>query len=129
MVELRRRIQAGANVRPTKKSKKLKGKVLRACVTPAGLYGLETVALTEKQQLGSTNNKNKEGGQKKDERPSLTGRLVRSRMRWAGHLVRMDAGKLEKRAEVEQHQGRRKREATAEMGELQEEGYEKIGGW
>ena len=31
-------------------SKKLKGKVLRTCVTPACLYGLETVALTEQQQ-------------------------------------------------------------------------------
>ena len=40
---------------------------------------------------------------------SLTGRLVRSRMRWAGHLVRMDASKLAKRAEMEKHQGRRKR--------------------
>ena len=50
--------------------KKLKGKVLRACLTPACLYGLATVALTEQQQqLGSSNNKNKEGGQKKDERP------------------------------------------------------------
>ena len=43
---------------------------------------------------------------------SLTRRLVRSRMRWAGHLVRMDAGKLAKRAE---------------MGGLHAEGYEKIG--
>ena len=43
-------------------------------------------------------------------------------MRWAGHLVRMDAGKLEKRAEVE------KGKATAEMGGLCEEGCEKIGG-
>ena len=41
---------------------------------------------------------------------SLTGRLVRSRMRWAGHLVRMDAGKLAKRAEVKKHQGHGKRE-------------------
>ena len=40
---------------------------------------------------------------------SLTGKLVRSMMRWAGHWVRMDAGKLAKRAEVEQHQGCRKR--------------------
>ena len=40
---------------------------------------------------------------------SLTERLVRSTMRWAGHLVRMDASKLAKRAEVEKHQGRRKR--------------------
>ena len=31
-------------------AKKLKGKVLRACVTPACLYGLERVALTEQQQ-------------------------------------------------------------------------------
>ena len=37
---------------------------------------------------------------------SLTGRLVRSRIRWAGHLVSMDASKLAKRAEVEKHQGR-----------------------
>ena len=40
---------------------------------------------------------------------NLTGRLVRSRMRWAGHLVRMDASKLAKRAEVEKNQGRKKR--------------------
>ena len=80
-VEVRRRIQAGANAWRKVKgfmldrtiSKKLKGKVLRACVTPACLYGLETVALTEQQQLGSSNNKNKEGGQKKDERPEERG--------------------------------------------------------
>ena len=30
-------------------------------------------------------------------------------MRWSGHLERMDASKLAKRAEVEKHQGRRKR--------------------
>ena len=36
---------------------------------------------------------------------NLTGRFVRSRMRWAGHLVRMDAGKLAKRAKVEKNQG------------------------
>ena len=60
---------------------------------------------------------------------NLTGRLVRSRMRWAGHLVRMDAGKLAKRAEVEKHQGHKKKgKATAEMERLREEGYEKIRG-
>ena len=31
-------------------SKRLKGKVLKACVTLACLYGPETVALTEQQQ-------------------------------------------------------------------------------
>ena len=36
---------------------------------------------------------------------NLTGRLVRSRMRWAGYLV----SKVAKRAEVEKHQGRRKK--------------------
>ena len=40
---------------------------------------------------------------------SLTGKLVIRRMRWAGHLVRMDASKLAKRAEVEKHQGHKKR--------------------
>ena len=55
----------------------------------------------------------------------LTGRLMRSRIRWAGHLVRMGAGKPVKRAEVEKHQEKGK--ATAEMGGLREEGNEKIG--
>ena len=57
-VEVRRRIQAGANawrivegvMLDRKFSKKLNGKVLRPCVTPACLYGLDTVALTEQQQ-------------------------------------------------------------------------------
>ena len=54
-VEVRRRTQVGANawrkvegvMLEKKNSKKLKGKVLRACVTPACLYDPETVALTE----------------------------------------------------------------------------------
>ena len=56
--EVRRRIQAGANAWRKVEgimlditiSKKLKGTVLRACVTPACLYGLKTVELTEQQQ-------------------------------------------------------------------------------
>ena len=56
--EVRRRTQAGANawrklegvMLDRQISKKLKGKVPRACVAPACLYGLETVALTEQQQ-------------------------------------------------------------------------------
>ena len=31
-------------------SRKLKGKDLNSCITPAYLYGLETMAMTEKQQ-------------------------------------------------------------------------------
>ena len=65
--------------------------------------------------FGDMNNLRKEVGMQ----CSLTGRLVRSQMRRAGHLVWMDEGKL---AEVEKHQGRRKRGMP-----LREEGYEKIG--
>ena len=57
---------------------------------------------------------------------SLTGRLVRSRMRWAGHLVRMDASKENKGGKTSRTQEKGK--ATAEMGGLCEEGHEKIGG-
>ena len=55
-VEVQRRIQEGVNVwrkgvmLDKQISKKLKGKVLRACVTLAGLHGLEKVPLTEQQQ-------------------------------------------------------------------------------
>ena len=55
--EVRRRIQVGANawgrverVTDRKISRKFKGKVLMWCVTPAYLYSLEMVALTERQQ-------------------------------------------------------------------------------
>ena len=40
---------------------------------------------------------------------SLTGRLVRSQMMWAGHLMRMEAGRLPKRVEAVKEGGHRKR--------------------
>ena len=57
-VEVRRRIQAGANawinaegvMVDRKISRKLKGKVLDYCVVPASTYGLETLALSELHQ-------------------------------------------------------------------------------
>ena len=57
-IEVRRRVQAGANawrqvegvMSDRHISKKLKGKVLGACVTPAMLYGLETLPVSEKHQ-------------------------------------------------------------------------------
>ena len=58
---------------------------------------------------------------------SLTGRLVRSRMRWAGHLVRL-ASKLAKSRGGKTSRTQEKGKATAEMGGLREEGHEKIGG-
>ena len=81
-VEVRRRIQAGANAWRNVEgvmvdrniSKKLKGKVLDSCVVPASIYGLETLALSElhqhKLQVCENN-------------------LIRSRVKWAGHMVRI----------------------------------------
>ena len=56
--EVRRRAQAGTNARRAvegvmayrRVSKSLKGKVMNTCVTPACLYGTETLSMTELQQ-------------------------------------------------------------------------------
>ena len=56
--KVRRRVQAGANalrsvegvMADRRISNRLKGKVMSTCVTPACLYGTETLALTELQQ-------------------------------------------------------------------------------
>ena len=107
-------------------SKKLNEKVVRTYIKQACLYGLETLALAEQQKQKLqvcennwvrriTRTKRSDRRRMDDLRKevemqcNLTGRLVRSRMRWAGHLVRMDAIKLAKRAEVEKHKGRMKR--------------------
>ena len=106
---MQRRIQVGVNAWRKVEGVMLDRKML--WVTPACLYGLVTVALTEQQQKKlqvCENNwvsqitrtqrvdKRRMNDLKKEVEMqcSLTGRLVRSRMRWAGHLVRMDAGKL-----------------------------------
>ena len=133
-VEMRCRIQQGANVRGKVEGvmldrnilKKLKRKVLRACVTQAclNLY-LETVALTEQQQqlqgwfwfCRITRTKRVDERRMNDLRKyvmqqnSSTGRLVRSKVKWARHMVRMDADILVKRVEEkgETHQGCKKR--------------------
>ena len=56
--EVRRRAQAGANawravegvMADPRISKRLMGKVVSTCVTPACLFGTETLAMTELQQ-------------------------------------------------------------------------------
>ena len=60
---------------------------------------------------------------------SSTGRLVRSKVKWAGHMVRMDADTLVKRMEEkgEKTSGCKKGERTAKIEGLREVGYEKIG--
>ena len=63
-VEVRRRIQAGANAWRNVEgvmvdrniSRKLKGKVLNSCVMLASTYGLETLAMSKLHQQKCANN-------------------------------------------------------------------------
>ena len=92
-------------------SKKLKGKVLGACVTPAMLYGLETLPVFEKHQhrlqVYEDNWVRRIAGVKRVDRrrmdelreevgiqKCLMGRLVKSRLKWAGHVERMEEDRL-----------------------------------
>ena len=118
-VEVRRRIQAGANawrnvegvMMDRKISRKLMGKVLYSCVAPASTYGLETLAMSKLQQHKlqvCENNwirkivKRVERRRMKDLREEvgtkacIVGKIVKSRMKWAGHMVRMKDDKLPK---------------------------------
>ena len=120
---VRRRVQAGANAWRTfdgvmadwRISKKLNGKVMSTCVTPACLYETETLTLTELQQQRlqvCENNWVRKIARltRADMRRmvelrgetgvqiSFTERLVRSRLQWAGHVGRMADDRLPKRA-------------------------------
>ena len=107
-------------------SKRLKGEVMSTCVTTACLYGTETLAMTELQQqrlqVCENNWVRKIAGVKRADRRrmvelrdetgvqrSLTERLVRSRLQWAGHVERMADDRLPKRAAELREQGRMKR--------------------
>ena len=108
-VEVRRRIQAGANAWRNVEgvmvdrqiSRKLKGKVLDSCVVPASTYGLEILALSELHQhnlQACENNwirkiagvRRVEKRRMKDMREEvgtkacIVGKIVKSRMKWAG---------------------------------------------
>ena len=133
-VEVRCRIQAGANawrnvewvMVDRKISRQLLGKVLDSCVVPASTYGLETLALSElhqhKRQVCENNWIRKIAGVRIMERrrmkdlreevgtkACIVGKIVKSRMKWAGHMVRMNDDKLPKRAETKRQEGSRKR--------------------
>ena len=132
--EVRRRVQAGAIVwravegvmAERRISKILKGKVMSTFVTPACLYGTETLALTELQQqrlqVCENNWVRKMARLKRADRRimvelreetgvqrSLSERLVRSRLQWAGYVERMADDRLPKRAAKLSEQGLRRR--------------------
>ena len=86
-----------------KLKKQLKGKVLEACVVPACIYGLGTLALTERQeekiQIAENNwvrrirkvtqedrRKMKELREEIGMKKHLKMKVPGSRMRWAGHV-------------------------------------------
>ena len=136
-VEVRRRIQAGTNtwrnvvedsgvMVDRKISRKLKGKVLDSCVVPASTYGLETLALSElhqhKLQICENNWIRRIAGIKRVERRGMkflreevgtkactVDKMVNSRMKWAGHMVRIKDDKLPKISETKKQKGFRKR--------------------
>ena len=91
-----------------KLKKQLKGKVLEACVVPACIHGLGTLALTERQEENCVRRickvtqedrrKMKELREAIGMKTHLKMKVARSRMRWAGHVQRMGEDRLSKRA-------------------------------
>lgn len=122
--EVRRRIQSAAGayrkvagvLGDRRISKEIRRKVLVVCVLPALTYGLETMALTREQQKRiqvCENNWVRRlcGARLIDKRRltdlreevgldrTVTQRLVEKRLKWAGHVARMNEDRLAKRAE------------------------------
>ena len=114
--EIQRRVQAGAAawrrvegiMWDRKLKKQLKGKVLEACVVPACIYGLGTLALTERQEkkvhivenkwvqrickLTQEDRRKMKLREEIDMKIHLKIKVVGSRMRWAGHVQRSRRG-------------------------------------
>ena len=132
---MRRRIQAGTNTLRNvegvmvdrKISRKQKEKVLVSCVVPASTYGLRTLVLSELHQytvhkrvvyVQGENNwirrivevMRVERRRMKDLREEVgTKACIVSRLKWAGHMVRMKDDKFPKRSETKKHEDCRKR--------------------
>ena len=130
--EVRRRVQAGANtwkaveevMADVKKTEGQGHEHLCHTSMPVrnGNLGSDRTTTTQaasvRKQLGPKNSKSNEsrqaknGGVKREETGvqwSLTERLVRSRLQWAGHVERMADERLPKRAAELREQGRRRR--------------------
>ena len=107
-------------------TKRLKGKAMSTYVTPACLYGTETLAMTKLQQqrlqVCENNTVRKiarvtrvdrrrmvELREETGVKRSLTERLVRSRLQWAGHVETMVDDRLPKRAAELREEDRRRR--------------------
>ena len=109
-------------------SKTLKGKVMNTCVTPACLYGTETLAMKELQQqwlqvsvcennwvrkiarvTRADRRRMVELREETGVQRSLTERLVLSRIQWAGHVERMADDRLPNRAAELREEGKRRR--------------------
>ena len=105
---------------------KTKGKVLDSRVVSASAHDMETLALSEihqhKLQVCENNWIRRIAGVTRVERrrmkdlreevgtkACIVGKIVKSRMKWARHMVRMKYDKLPKRSETKKHDGCRKR--------------------
>ena len=124
--EVNRRVRAGGYawskvegvMLDSKISRRLKGRVLSACVIPACTYGTETLAMTDKQQSRLKVCENNwvrriTRAKKMDKRrvadmreevgveQNISEKMVKARLRWAGHVIRMEEGRLPKRALLE----------------------------
>ena len=143
-VQVRSRIQARANAwrkiegaMLEKKSKKLKGKVARVCCTGmpvwSGDSGVDRTITAEAasllEQLGSSNNKTIEGGQKKEEAMQPNRKIGEKPDEMGMPLGKVGCKQTSKESRGEKtSRTQEKGKATAEMGGLRERGCEKIEG-
>ncbi|KAI5093658.1 hypothetical protein C0J45_16796, partial [Silurus meridionalis] len=103
--EVKKRVQAGWSgwrrmtgvICDSRVSARMKGKVYRTVVRPEMLYGLETVALSKRQEVETAH-------------VGRFGDKVReARLRWFGHVQRRDMGYIGRRMLRMEPPGRRKR--------------------
>ena len=106
--------------------RKLKWKVPDSCVVPASPYGVETLPLFElhqhKLQVCENNWIRRIAGVRRVERrimkymreevgakACIVGKIVKSRVKWAGHMVRMKYDKSPNRSETKKQEGSKTR--------------------